>query len=179
MIRKDREVTDRKDQLAIMAACDVCRIALNDPESGFPYIVPLNFGVDVQGDEVYLYFHSARVGRKLELIAEDPRASFEMDCDREFIFYDERMSCTMGYRSVIGHGVIEMVPDEERAAGLDILMAHYHAEEFPYNPKTTPATRVWRLKVTDMTGKMLDNVHPGESRWTPPASSVAAQGHEA
>ena len=179
MIRKDREIADLDAQLAVIDACDVCRVCLNGAD-GYPYVVPLNFGVDVEEDgTVYLYFHSARRGEKLELIARDPRASFEVDCDHRFIFYDERMSCTMGYRSVIGHGVIEMVPDEERAAGLDILMAHYHAEEFPYNPKTIPATRVWRLKVTDMTGKMRDNVHPGESRWTPLTSSVAAQGHEA
>ena len=154
MIRKDREITDLGEQLAIIDACDVCRIAL-------------------------MYFHSARRGTKLDLIAQDNRATFEMDCDHQFIFYDERMSCTMGYRSVIGHGLIEILPDEERTHGLDILMRHYHAEEFTYNPKTVPATTVYRLVVTDMVGKFRDNIHPGESRWTPPASSVAAQGHEA
>ena len=66
--------------------------------------MPLNFGVDIAGDEIYLYFHSAKKGEKLELIAQDNRATFEMDCDHQFIFYDKRMSCTMGYRSVIGHG---------------------------------------------------------------------------
>ena len=54
MIRADREITDREQQLAILRDCDVCRIALNDPATGVPYIVPLNFGVDVEGDEVYL-----------------------------------------------------------------------------------------------------------------------------
>ena len=134
MIRKDREITDLNEQLAIIDACDVCRIALNDPETGFPYVVPLNFGVDVQNGQVTLYFHSARRGTKLDLIAQDNRATFEMDCDHQFIFYDERMSCTMGYRSVIGHGLIEILPDEERTHGLDILMRHYHAEEYPHAP---------------------------------------------
>lgn len=174
MIRKDREITDRNEQLDIMRACDVCRIALNDPENGVPYIVPLNFGLEVQGDDVYLYFHSARVGRKLALIGQDARASFEMDCDHQFIFYDERMSCTMGYRSVIGHGVIEVLPDEERDRGLKVLMAHYHAEEFPYNPKTVPATTVYRLKVLGMTGKRRDNEHPGEHRMPLPPTGPAA-----
>lgn len=65
MIRKDREITDRAEQLAIIEACDVCRIALNDPASGFPYVVPLNFGVEAAGDDIYLYFHSAKRGEKL------------------------------------------------------------------------------------------------------------------
>ena len=168
MIRKDREIADRAEQLAIMEACDVCRVCLNG-DDGYPYVVPLNFGVEVEGDEVCLYFHSALRGRKLELIARDPRATFEMDCDHELIFYDERMSCTMGYRSVIGRGTIEMVPEGEKTHGLDILMRHYHAEDFPYNPRTVPATCVWRLRVERMWGKRRDNVHPGESRWEPPA----------
>ena len=175
MIRTDREITDREEQLAILRDCDVCRSALNDPDTGAPYIVPLNFGVDVEEDgTVYLYFHSARRGEKLELIARDPRASFEVDCDHRFIFYDERMTCTMGYRSVIGCGVIEVLPDEERAVGLDILMRHYHEEDFPYNPKSVLATTVYRLKVEHMTGKFRDNERPGEHRLPLPETGPAA-----
>ena len=51
MRRKDREITDREEILAIIRKCDVCRIALNDGD--YPYIVPLNFGLDVQGDQVF------------------------------------------------------------------------------------------------------------------------------
>ena len=168
MIRSDREITDRAEQLAIIDACDVCRVALNG-DDGYPYIIPLNFGVDVEGDQVYLYFHSARRGQKLDLIAEDARATFEMDCDHELICYGERMSCTMAYRSVIGRGTVEILPEEEKKRGLDILMRHYHAEGFPYSEKPIPVTTVWRLKVESMTGKHRDNTHPDESRWTPPA----------
>ena len=168
MIRSDREITDCSAQLAIMSACDVCRIALNG-EDGFPYIVPLNFGVEVNGGQVRLYFHSANRGQKLDLIARDNRATFEMDCDHNFIFCDSRMSCTMGYRSVIGQGTIELVPDDQKLHGLEVLMRHYHAEDFPWSKKLVPATTVYRLNVERMTGKCRDNLHPGETRWTPPA----------
>lgn len=80
----------------------------------FPYIVPLNFGLDVQGEQVYFYSHSAMEGTKLDLIAKNNWATFEMDCEHNFILYEERMSCTMGYASVIGHGTIEIVPDENK-----------------------------------------------------------------
>ena len=171
MIRKDREVTDRAEQLAIIEACDVCRIALNDPDAGVPYIVPLNFGVDVAVDgTVYLYFHSARRGEKLDLIARDNRASFEMDCDHQLIFYDERMSCTMAYGSVIGSGTIEVLPEERKREGLDILMRHYHAEGFAYGTGAVPATTVYRLRVERMTGKRRVDTHPDARRWTPPSA---------
>ena len=44
MRRKDREITDFQELIAVMKKCDVCRIALND-SSGYPYILPLNFGI--------------------------------------------------------------------------------------------------------------------------------------
>ena len=57
MRRKDREITDFNEILEIIKKCDVCRVAINDKD--FTYIVPMNFGLDVQGEQVYLYFHSA------------------------------------------------------------------------------------------------------------------------
>lgn len=66
MRRADREIKDFDEIIQIIKKCDVCRIAMNDGE--FPYIVPLNFGVDVQGKQVYLYFHGALEGKKIDLM---------------------------------------------------------------------------------------------------------------
>ena len=120
MRRKDREITDFDEMMKIIAKCDTCRVAMFDET--FPYIVPFNFGTDLEDDQLYLYFHCAMEGKKLDLIAKDNRVTFEMDCDHNFILYEERMSCTMGYESVIGHGVIETVPDENKYESLKILM---------------------------------------------------------
>ena len=54
MRRKNREVTNLSEIIEIMKNCDVCRLALND--DGFPYILPLNFGMAVNGDKITLYF---------------------------------------------------------------------------------------------------------------------------
>lgn len=54
MRRKDREVTDLSDIIGIMENCDVCRLALND--DSYPYILPLNFGMAVNGDKIQLGF---------------------------------------------------------------------------------------------------------------------------
>ncbi len=164
MRRKDREITDFDEIMRIISKCDVCRLALFDRD--FPYIVPLNFGVDVQDGQVYLYFHSAGQGKKLDLIAQDNRATFEMDCEHNIILYQERMSCTMGYASVIGHGTVEFVPDEDKLAALRILMRHYHAEDFAFNEDMAKVTAVYRLKVLDMVGKRRNNLHPEEKTKT-------------
>ena len=157
MRRKDREITDFNEIIDIIKKCDVCRIALNDDE--YPYVVPLNFGLDVQGNQVFFYFHAAMEGKKLDLIAKDNRATFEMDCDHNYILYEERMSCTMGYASVIGHGTIEIVADEDKYESLKILMRQYHAEDFKFNTDMMKVTTVLKMTVTDMLGKRRNNIH--------------------
>ena len=66
MRRKDREITDFDEMMKIIAKCDTCRLALFDDE--FPYIIPLNFGTNIENGQLYLYFHSAKEGTKLDLI---------------------------------------------------------------------------------------------------------------
>ncbi|MCI8662025.1 MAG: pyridoxamine 5'-phosphate oxidase family protein [Hungatella sp.] len=157
MRRKDREITDFHEIIEIIRKCDVCRLALND--EGYPYIVPLNFGLDVRGDQVYFYFHAAVKGKKLDLIAKDNRAAFEMDCGHNLLLFEEEMNCTMAYESVMGHGTIEHVPDEEKFQALKILMRQYHAEDFKFNTNMMKATTVLKMTVLDMTGKRRNNTH--------------------
>lgn len=116
MRRSDREVKEFKDIIAIMEKCDVCRIALNN--NGYPYILPLNFGMDIKEDKI------------------------------------ERGSCTMEYESVIGQGYIEILSDDEKYNALCILMQHYHQEDFPFNKLVMPHTKVFRLIVENVTGKV-------------------------
>lgn len=152
MRRSDREVKELKDMIEIMKKCDVCRIALNN--NGYPYILPLNFGMKVEGNSVELYFHGANEGTKYDLIQADNRASFEMDCEHKLLTEMELGNCTMEYESVIGQGHIEMVPEEEKYDALCILMSHYHQESFPFNKAVMPQTTVLKLVVESMTGKI-------------------------
>lgn len=81
MRRRDREVTSFDELPGIMRRCDVCRLTLNGND-GFPYIVPLNFGIQADGKgSVGLVFHSALEGCKFDLMRTDNRASYEMDCE--------------------------------------------------------------------------------------------------
>lgn len=158
MRRKDREITDFNEIVEIIKKCDACRLAFNDGD--YPYIVPLNFGLNVvDGKQVELYFHCASEGTKLDLIRKDNRTTFEMDCNHNFILYEERMSCTMGYESVIGHGTIEFIDDEHKFEALKILMNQYHAEDFKFNTAMMKVTTVFKLVVSDMTGKRRNNIH--------------------
>lgn len=81
-------------------------LALAD-QSGQPYAVPLSY-VYVNGT---LYFHSAKAGYKLDLIRENPRASFCVIADDHIV--PERF--TTYYRSVIACGTVQLVNDDDEA----------------------------------------------------------------
>ncbi|MCM1325305.1 MAG: pyridoxamine 5'-phosphate oxidase family protein [Bacteroidales bacterium] len=151
MRRSDREIKEFADIVAIMEKCDVCRIALNN--DGYPYILPLNFGMCVKDGRIELYFHGAVEGTKYDLMEKDNRASFEMDCEHRLVTELDSGNCTMEYKSVIGQGHIEMIPEDEKYDALCILMRHYHQEEFPFNKEVMPRTKVFKLVVEKVTGK--------------------------
>lgn len=157
MRRKDREVTKMEDILAIIRKCDVCRIALHDEE--YPYILPLNFGMDVKEGTIELYFHGALEGTKYKLIQKDNRACFEMDCSHKLVTDTAHGSCTMEYESVIGQGRIEVLAENEKYAALQILMKQYHQEDFPFNQDIIPQTNVFKLTVEHVTGKIRKKKH--------------------
>lgn len=153
MRRKDREITGQEALLAIIAKCDVCRLALNDAEGGCPYILPLNFGEEVRDGQVVLYFHGAATGTKYDLLAKDNRVSFEMDCAHELFLDDDKGTCSMAYESVIGQGELTYVPDARKMEALRVLMHHYRQEGFPFSEETARHTTVLQLTVRGMTGK--------------------------
>ena len=151
MRRSDREIKDINEIIQVMEKCDVCRLALNDKE--YPYILPLNFGMQTDNGEIILYFHGANEGKKLELIAKDNRASFEMDCSHKLVTDIQKGNCTMEYESVIGCGKIEMVSDDDKYDALCLLMKHYHKDDFPFNKSVVPRTTVFKLIVEQVSGK--------------------------
>lgn len=157
MRRKDREITEFSEMIDVMKRCDVCRLALND-EEGYPYLLPLNFGLEEKDSSVTLYFHGAKEGKKYDLIRKDTKASFEMDCSHRLVLSEKEdgCQCTMEYESVIGQGTIEILSDAEKKKALDLLMKQYYpdrTEGFVFRPEVLTMTEVFCLKVEHMTGK--------------------------
>lgn len=156
MRRKDREVSNLEDIIAIMKKCDVCRLALFDKE--YPYIVPLNFGVSRNKDRIDLYFHGAGAGKKLELIHNNKMAAFEMDCSHNLIIDEGACRYTMEYESVCGNGIVEILKENEKYTALNHLMKQYAPDkEFHFSDNQVNTVTVFKLKVTNITGKRLLN----------------------
>lgn len=151
MRRSDREIRNFEEIVEVIKKCEICRLALHDEE--YPYILPLNFGMQLENGKIVFYFHGAAEGKKYDLIARNNKAGFEMDCATKLVTVLEDGSCTMEYESVTGQGIIEILPDEEKEHALNILMKHYHEEDFPYNKAVIPQTTVFKMTVDACTGK--------------------------
>ena len=149
MRRKNKEITDPEIIEEIIRQSDVCRIALHDDE--FPYIVPLNYAYE----DGTLYFHSANEGKKIELIRKNNKVCFEIECESEIIRHEVPCKWSTKYRSIIGFGRIEFIPDMEgKQKGLDLIMAHYgRPEENRYNDTAVKNIAVMKLIIQYLSAK--------------------------
>jgi len=148
MRRKEREIKDKKEIEQILQHSSLCRLAMVDKDK--PYLVPMNFGYR----EGALYLHSAREGRKINLIRKNPNVCFEVD---EIIrFRKAKLACDWGveYKSVIGSGKAVFLADPEaKRQAFDIIMAQYSDEAFDYSDNMLEKTLVIKIEIETMTGK--------------------------
>ena len=66
MRRNDREITDLNEIISIINDCKVIHLAMVD--DGEPYLLPLNFGYSCESGAFSFFCHSAREGRKLDIL---------------------------------------------------------------------------------------------------------------
>jgi uncharacterized protein len=152
MRRTDREISVISEIEKIIEKTDVCRIAIaND---NLPYIVTMNFGYTTD-PHPSLYFHCAREGKKLEMIARNNHVCFEMDTDHKIYSGENGCDWGMNFSSVLGYGKIFIVSEEsEKTSGLNCILKHYGGEgEYLYDEKVFRNTIVLRLDILEMTGK--------------------------
>ncbi len=152
MRRKDLEVTDRQALIKLVARCRVLRLGLAD-EKGI-YIVPVNFGYEVKDDILWLFFHSAKEGRKASLLKDKAVIDFEMDCDHELIPSSSLCAFSYRYRCAMGQGCLKEILDcNEKAHAMRSFMLHQTAMESEFQKEQLSGCAVYRMEVIHLTGK--------------------------
>ena len=154
MRRKDKEITDINDKIAIIEKCKVCRLGLS--ENNIPYVVPLNYGYTYENGILTLYFHGANEGKKIEIIKENNNACFEIDCDTNLI--EAENPCDYGYefRCIIGFGkIFFMESNDEKTKGLNLLMKHQTGKntEYDFTENELNNVCVYKMVIDEFTGK--------------------------
>ena len=152
MRRKEREMREIKGMLDIIEGCKHCRVGLCVDDR--PYIVPLNYGYSYRESVLTLYFHSAKEGKKIDIIKRNNKACFEIDCDTELIEGVKACSYGYQYRSVVGFGEIVLLEtNEEKKDGLNRIMQHQTGKVFSFEDSDLEKVLVYKMKVNELTGK--------------------------
>jgi uncharacterized protein len=80
----------------------------------------------------HLYFHSAKEGKKIDIIRKNNQVCFEMDVEGEIVKGQKACFWGMKYVSVIGFGQAFFIEDNiGKRKALDILMKKYASSPPP------------------------------------------------
>ena len=151
MRRSDREITDLGGILSIINDCKVIHLAMVD--DGEPYLLPLNFGYAVREGNYTLYFHSAREGRKLDILRKNPTVAFEMDCRGALDEHDVACQCGYYFASVTGVGHVEFLDGEEKLVALTSLMRHMAGREDQFTEQQARTVEVFAVRADKLSAK--------------------------
>jgi len=152
MRRKDREIVDKQVMVSIIGKAIICRVGMCWQDE--PYVIPMNFGYR----DNYIYLHSAREGRKLDILRNNNKVCIEFDVDVELVQSQEACKTSMKYKSILIFGTAVILKDiAEKKRALDIIMHHsyYHNSPsvFHYSEDALGKVIIIKVKVEEMTGK--------------------------
>lgn len=136
---------------------NVCTVAFHDEPC--PYLIPLNYGAEVEDGKLVLYFHGAKEGTKLDRIAANPHVSYCIYGGNVLkINYEEACRSTTSFESVCGSGTASLVEKmEEKKHALAVLMNQtskgqaFGEHSFP--DAMVNAVTVWKIVTDTVTGK--------------------------
>lgn len=148
-MRRFKQALSQAENITILKQKTHGILALCDGKS-FPYTVPLNY--------VYLndkiYFHCATIGRKLDIIHQNNKASFCV-IDQDAVISEK---FTTAYSSVIASGTIKAITDEkDKQIILEEFIRKFSADYFTEGLEEIKIymnrTCILELTIEELTGK--------------------------
>lgn len=152
MRRKDREITELSKIEDILARARVVHLGLSD--DGMPYVVPMHYGYTLENGRLTLYLHSAREGRKLDVLRANANVFVEIDADEALIPKPDACGYSASFSCVMGSGKATLVEDAaEKCKGLSILMRTQTGRAFSVTEEMAQSVCVIRVDVDAFTAK--------------------------
>ena len=149
MRKIEKQVSDPAMIDAIIGRADVIRIAM--VKDNRPYLVPLNFGYDGKS----FYIHSAKQGKKLDIIKENPNVWFELTGKHAIVPSPYGCEWTCKYECVMGEGKAEILTDsQQKRHALDVIMEKYSPDKkYDYSDKSVDNVCMVKIDIENMIGK--------------------------
>lgn len=153
MRRADREITNPVKIHQIIDSAHCCRLGFSD--NGSVYMVPLSYGWEEQDGKPIFYFHSAREGRKIDLVGTGTRVGFELDTGFRLDSAPKACEFSAAFLSVIGTGWVSPITDPaQKLHALGRLMAHYAGTDaWVFSQAMLDRITVLKLEVEELSCK--------------------------
>ena len=156
--RQDKKISDPNLIERVIQKGTVVHIAMIDGDK--PYQIPLNYGYK----DNQFYIHSAREGKKIDLLRANNLVHFQIETGVEVKNTDQAYRCGTNYECVMGYGRATIVDDpREKLLGADILMNHYREGWGHKHQYKGCLTEIFIIRIdidTDtVTGKKSENRH--------------------
>ena len=152
MTRRERQLFDINEIIKILDKSKVLHLGLVDGDE--PYVVPMNYGYTMENEKLTLWLHGATQGRKLDVMRANPKVFFSMECDLQPFEGDVACRYGVGYSSLMGKGIAEIVEDVEiKKNALTYLMKTQTGKDFEFNDKLVSVVSVIKIDVAEYTAK--------------------------
>ena len=152
MTKREFRITDENQIRHILDTAKVLHLGLAVDNE--PYVVPMNYGYAMEDGKLVLYLHSAVQGKKLDMMRENPRVFFELDCDLSPFEGEKPCQYGLVYSSVMGRGTASIVEDTaEKIKAMALLMKTQTQKDFEFNDRLVSIVAVIRIDVEEYTAK--------------------------
>ena len=152
MTKRERHITDQQEILRILDAAKVLHLGLCVDNE--PYVVPMNYGYAMEDGKLVLYLHSAVRGKKLDMMRENPKVFFALECDQMPFEGEKPCQYGLSYSSVMGRGQAKIIENvEEKIEAMKLLMKTQTRKDFEFNERLVSIVAVVRIDVEEFTAK--------------------------
>jgi len=153
MRKKEREVKTIEEIITIINKCQIITVALFDKQ--YPYAIPLNFLFEKEKDKLAFYFHSAKEGKKIDLISKNEHCGFTLYNDLRVSLFEKAERTTNYYESVIGEGKITEIKDQvaKRETIEKMLRRYGYKKEIEISSEALDKTFIGKITVDSISGK--------------------------
>ncbi len=154
MRRHDREVTDINKINEFIKTAPFMNVGINT-KSGAPYIVALNYGYEIIDNDIILYFHCAKQGRKTDLLKENNLVSVHITSKSDLMPTEKAEDFSCEFASVYLEGVATPIEDSaQKKKALDLLMINAgFTGELSYPENLVKITAIYKIVCKDYTAK--------------------------
>lgn len=165
MRRKDRQIISQSELFSLANSCKFASVGLidkSDINNIKSYVVPLSFGIkwEKNSDKPSFYFHSAKNGRKIDLLKNNSHACLTLVKSANIKPVENKgknsdvCTASMFYESIIADGYFEIIDNEnEKKEALSIILDHYDQPTSPMNKNLLAQTCVFKLTPENLSGK--------------------------